>query len=188
MKEPIKQIYLNSFNVKNLVNTLDTEEHISCLGLIGSAKSYIVAASSDITNGINFVICSDKERAAYFYNDIENILGEKDIDYSKKRVLFYPTSYKKPYEPEKGFGEALIIEYGFKNSRLLNEAKDIVKVTGRLIIKNTIQLLNHSKSGTVYCNLVKATSRKNTGYSIFFRAPKSFYTDYFLKNITLIKN
>ncbi|MBR0324054.1 MAG: transcription-repair coupling factor [Bacteroidales bacterium] len=51
--------------------------------------------------GTSFVICSDKERAAYFYNDIENIFGEKDVDYSKKRVLFYPTSYKKPYEPEK---------------------------------------------------------------------------------------
>ena len=88
----------------------------------------------------------------------------------------------------KGFGEALIIKYGFKNSRLLNEAKDIVKVTGRLIIKNTIQLLNHSKPGIVYCNLVKASSRENTGYSIFFKAPKSFYTGYFLKDIQMIND
>ena len=92
MKEQIKQFYLNGFNVKKITDILDTEEHLSCLGLVGSAKSYVVAASADIISGINFVICSDKERAAYFYNDIENILGEKDIDYSKKRVLFYPTS------------------------------------------------------------------------------------------------
>ena len=101
MKEQIKQFYLNSSNVKEITDILDLKEHISCLGLVGSAKSYVVAASADILNGINFIICSDKERAAYFYNDIENIFGEKDIDYSKKRVLFYPTSYKKPYEPEK---------------------------------------------------------------------------------------
>lgn len=88
----------------------------------------------------------------------------------------------------KGYGEALIVEYGLNNSQFIKEAKDIVKITGRLIIKNTMQLLNHSKSGIVYCNLVKATSRKNTGYSIFFRAPKSFYTGYFLKNITLIND
>lgn len=88
----------------------------------------------------------------------------------------------------KGYGEALIVEYGFNNSQFIKEAEDIVKITGRLIIKNTKQLLNHSKSGIVYCNLVKATSRKNTGYSIFFRAPKSFYTGYFLKNITLIND
>ena len=101
MKEQIKQFYLNSNNVNELVNILDIKDHISCLGLVGSAKSYVVASSAEIISGINVVICSDKERAAYFYNDIENILGEKDIDYSKKRVLFYPTSYKKPYEPEK---------------------------------------------------------------------------------------
>ena len=101
MKEQIKQIYLNSSNVKRLTDSLDKEEHISCLGLTGSARSYVVAASADIIGGTSLVICSDKERAAYFYNDIENIFGEKDVDYSKKRVLFYPTSYKKPYEPEK---------------------------------------------------------------------------------------
>ena len=88
----------------------------------------------------------------------------------------------------KGFGEALIIEYGFKNSYLLNEAQDIVKITGRLIIKNTNQLMKYSKKGILYCNLVKASSRTNTSYSIFFRAPKSFYTEYFLKNINLIND
>lgn len=101
MKEQIKQFYLNSSNVKRLTDSIDKEEHISCLGLTGSARSYVVAASADIIGGTSLVICSDKERAAYFYNDIENIFGEKDVDYSKKRVLFYPTSYKKPYEPEK---------------------------------------------------------------------------------------
>ena len=101
MKEQIKQFYLNSPNVKSLTNILDSENHISCLGLIGSARSFVVAATADIIGGLNFIICSDKEKAAYFYNDLENILGEKDADYSKKRILFYPTSYKKPYEPEK---------------------------------------------------------------------------------------
>ena len=101
MKEQIKQFYINSSNVKRLTDSLDKEEHVSCLGLTGSARSYVVAASADIIGGTSLVICSDKERAAYFYNDIENIFGEKDVDYSKKRVLFYPTSYKKPYEPEK---------------------------------------------------------------------------------------
>jgi excinuclease UvrABC helicase subunit UvrB len=80
VKEQIKQFYLNSSNVKKLADALDKEEHISCLGLIGSARSYVVASSADIIGGTSFVICSDKERAAYFYNDIENIVGEKDVD------------------------------------------------------------------------------------------------------------
>ena len=101
MKEQIIQYYHRSPKVKKLTDQLAEVGHISCLGLIGSSRSYVVAAASDTMGGLSFVICSDKEKAAYFYNDLENIYGEKDTDYSKKRVLFYPTSYKRPYEPEK---------------------------------------------------------------------------------------
>ena len=47
------------------------------------------------------VICASKEDAAYFYNDLEALFGEREMDYSKKQILFYPTSYKRPYEPER---------------------------------------------------------------------------------------
>jgi transcription-repair coupling factor (superfamily II helicase) len=36
---------------------------------------------------------SDREEAAYFQNDLQNLLG-------KTEVLFYPTSYKRPYHYE----------------------------------------------------------------------------------------
>lgn len=88
----------------------------------------------------------------------------------------------------KGYGEALIIDYGLKNSRFIKEAKDIIKITGRLIIRNINQLLHHSRAGNVYCNLVKASSRAQTSYSIFFCAPKEFYTKYFLENIGMIND
>ena len=101
MKEQVLQYYLNSPNINRLTDILNSKNHISCLGLAGSSKPYVVAATSEIIGNLSFVICSDKEKAAYFYNDLENIYGEKDTDYSKKRILFYPTSYKRPYEPEK---------------------------------------------------------------------------------------
>ena len=102
-KEQIIQYYLKSHNVKKLTDFLNntSNNHVSCLGLIGSSRAYVVAATAETIGGHSFVICSDKEKAAYFYNDLENIYGEKDTDYSKKRILFYPTSYKRPYEPEK---------------------------------------------------------------------------------------
>ena len=101
VKEQILQHYHNSANVKELIKSLDSNGNVSCLGLIGSSKAYMVAATAEITGGLSLIICSDKEKAAYFYNDLENIYGEKEVDYSKKRILFYPTSYKRPYEPEK---------------------------------------------------------------------------------------
>ena len=101
MKEKIIDIYHNSQIVNELIDSIKGFKDILCVGLCASAKAYVIAASSEKMNGHNFVICSDKEKAAYFYNDLENIFGEKDLDYSKKKVLFYPTSYKRPYEPEK---------------------------------------------------------------------------------------
>lgn len=101
MKNKIKKLYHNNHNINDLANSITNNKHVSCLGLIGSSKAFIVATTSDIIGGQNFIICSDKERAAYFYNDLENYYEEKEADYSKKRVLFYPTSYKRPYEPEK---------------------------------------------------------------------------------------
>ena len=101
MKNNIKQDYYNSPNIRKLIDTLKVDKNLSCIGLSGSSKAYVVAATADISGGHSFIICSDKEKAAYFYNDLENIFGEKDLDYSKKKVLFYPTSYKRPYEAEK---------------------------------------------------------------------------------------
>lgn len=101
MEEQIKKIYSNDPIVKKLIAALDENNRLCCHGLSGSSRAYVVASVASIIGKHNFIICSDKERAAYFYNDIENILGEKDFDYSKKQVLFYPTSYKRPYQPEK---------------------------------------------------------------------------------------
>lgn len=84
-----------------IIGALDTDKHVYCSGLSGSSKAYVLAATAKAMGGQHFVICSDKENAAYFYNDLENIFNDKEVDYSKKQILFYPTSYKRPYEPEK---------------------------------------------------------------------------------------
>lgn len=68
---------------------------------MGSAKAFAVEERFRKTGGQHLVICASKEDAAYFYNDLEALFGEREIDYSKKQILFYPTSYKRPYEPER---------------------------------------------------------------------------------------
>ena len=90
MKEQIKQLYRNNPKVSELINTIDSNDNISCIGLSGSSRSYVVAAASETLANHNLIICSDKESAAFFYNDLENIFNEKDTDYSKKKVLLIP--------------------------------------------------------------------------------------------------
>ena len=78
-----------------------TETHIIYSGLVGSAKAFAVEELFREKGGQHLVICASKEDAAYFYNDLEALFGEREMDYSKKLILFYPTSYKRPYEPER---------------------------------------------------------------------------------------
>jgi transcription-repair coupling factor (superfamily II helicase) len=66
-------------------------------GLAGSSRSFISAGVFESTNKFHFILLPDKETAAYFLNDLEQILDEKDLDIQKKKVLFFPSSFKKGF-------------------------------------------------------------------------------------------
>ncbi len=86
--------------LQNRMELLETPRfHLQ--GLSGSSCAVFLAALYQKTDFIHFVVLDDKEQAAYFFNDLENILGEKNLDYNKRKVLFFPTSYKKAYEIDK---------------------------------------------------------------------------------------
>lgn len=70
-------------------------------GTVGSATAVITSALCELLGGQHLIVLRNKEAAAYFYNDLEEMFAERGTDYNKKRVLFYPASYKRPYEPEK---------------------------------------------------------------------------------------
>lgn len=62
----------------------------------------MVAANTILkTAGQHLFVLPDKESAAYFCNDLEHLLMQRDNDFTQKKVLFYPTSYRRPYEIEK---------------------------------------------------------------------------------------
>lgn len=89
--------------IADIVASLNSDENsrLHLKGLAGSSVA-LVAASVFVKNDPLFlVILSDKEEAAYFFNDMENLLLEEDIPFHKKKVLFFPTTYRRPYEPEK---------------------------------------------------------------------------------------
>ena len=63
-------------------------------GLVGSSKSISAAALADQVPGHHLFILADKEEAAYFLNDLEGLYPDD------KRILFYPASYRVPYQLE----------------------------------------------------------------------------------------
>ena len=62
-------------------------------GLTGSLDAVLIASMYQINHQNHLIVLHDKEEAAYFHNDLQNLLGGKE-------VLFFPTSYKRPYEFE----------------------------------------------------------------------------------------
>src|SRR5205085_1673313 len=68
--------------------TNNDKRKIYTSGLKGSATSVLVAALYDAEKFNVLFVLTDKEEAAYFSNDLENLLGEK-------KIFFFPSSYKK---------------------------------------------------------------------------------------------
>jgi transcription-repair coupling factor (superfamily II helicase) len=73
---------------------------VALKGLVGSSRSLVVASLFDSLKTFHLVVLPDKESAAYFYNDLESLMGEKGAAYEKKRVLFLPTTYKRHYDKD----------------------------------------------------------------------------------------
>ena len=65
--------------------------HLS--GLIGSALSFVIRSIFKKSELPFLVILNNKEEAAYYLNDLEQMIGDQD-------VLFYPGSFRRPYQIE----------------------------------------------------------------------------------------
>ncbi|KAB7528970.1 transcription-repair coupling factor [Flagellimonas olearia] len=77
-------------------DTSDTSQpspKINIKGLVGSSLSFVLSETFKSVETPFLLILNDKEEAAYHLNDLEQLIGEKD-------VLFYPGSYRRPYQIE----------------------------------------------------------------------------------------
>ncbi len=78
--------------LKNKEVNLNTNVFFS--GLRGSSFAFLVNDLFQNTSSNFFIVCNDKEKAAYLLNDLQALLPEKHIYY-------FPESYKVPYKEEK---------------------------------------------------------------------------------------
>ena len=144
------QPYKNNAHIDAIVKALRDGGHLLCSNLTASSKAFVVEETFRQMGGQHLIVCADKEDAAYFYNDLESLLGERGMDYSKKQVLFYPTSYKRPYEPEKADNSYILSRTEVLQRVSTSERKTLIvsypealseKVfTRKLLAKNTFKL------------------------------------------------
>ncbi|MEO0060348.1 MAG: transcription-repair coupling factor [Bacteroidota bacterium] len=86
--------YQNSAKLIAIAEQISTPESKTYLsGLLASSLSFVIKTLFVKSENPFLVILDDKEQAAYYLNDLEQLVGEKD-------VLFYPASFRNPYQIE----------------------------------------------------------------------------------------
>ena len=60
---------------------------------VGSSMAFYAERVIQELNGVHLFVLNDKEEAAYFQNDLENLIGEQ-------KTQFYPASYRFPYQED----------------------------------------------------------------------------------------
>ncbi len=90
----LEQTYAQTLQTQNLQTTIaqpQTRTHLK--GLVGSSFSFMISSAFKQADKPFLIVFNDKEEAAFYLNDLEQFCGDKD-------VLFYPGSYRRPYQIE----------------------------------------------------------------------------------------
>ncbi|WP_136466848.1 transcription-repair coupling factor [Flagellimonas onchidii] len=98
-----------------------SKSKITVKGLTGSSLSFTVSSLFNSSEVPFLVLLNDKEEAAYYLNDLEQLIGEKE-------VLFYPGSYRRPYQIEETDNANVLLRAEVLN-RINSRKKPAVIVT-----------------------------------------------------------
>lgn len=154
----LRSLYSDDPSVKSWIQQIATTPKGSSLGLAGVPGSFIsilAAAAYEEDDQPLLLILNDKEEAAYILNDLEKLVKEKD-------VLFYPGSYRRPYEVD-GTNNANVLLRAEVLNRISNRRKSplIVSyaealfeqvITKKELRANTLQIKTGEKLGIEFLN------------------------------------
>ncbi|WP_435414277.1 transcription-repair coupling factor [Polaribacter aestuariivivens] len=121
-----KQNIVNQYQKSALVSQVNSQlqqeqNHFQISNLVGSSLSFVISETFKKANKPYLLIFNDKEEAAYYLNDLEQLLGDKN-------VLFYPGSYRRPYQIEETDNANVLLRSEVLN-RINSRKKPAVIVT-----------------------------------------------------------
>lgn len=148
--EALSRLYLAETRTSRITEALKSNSRIHLKGLAGSARSMIANAVFKSSRQTQLFILTDKEEAAYFLNDLEN-LGLKE------QVLFFPSSHKVPYQTEETDNSNILLRTEVMNRLLSSKGNSpllIIAYPGSLcekvitrsqLTQNTLELKQKEK-------------------------------------------
>ncbi|TXD54201.1 transcription-repair coupling factor [Polaribacter sp. IC063] len=91
-KQNIVNQYQKSAYISQIIKVLQQKKnYFQIKNLVGSSLSFVISETFKKVDKPYLLIFNDKEEAAYYLNDLEQLLSDKN-------VLFYPSSYRRPYQ------------------------------------------------------------------------------------------
>ena len=121
-KQEIVNQYQESVKVKQILNQIQRDNnHIQITNLVGSSMSFVISETFKKDDKSYLLIFNDKEEAAYYLNDLELLL-------SHKSVLFYPGSYRRPYQIDETDNANVLLRSEVLN-RINSQKKPAIIVT-----------------------------------------------------------
>ncbi|MGB1040432.1 MAG: transcription-repair coupling factor, partial [Flavobacteriales bacterium] len=139
--------YTESFPVIELKKELSKQNsHTQIKGVVGSSLAFIASAIFTEKDDLQLFILKDKEQALYFFNTLENI----NKDTKGYKFLFYPASYKRPYQIEDTDNANVLLRTEVLNLISKNRKKSVVVsypealvekvITKKTLKKNTLDI------------------------------------------------
>ncbi len=110
-----------SKTVTSSVLEKSSNQKISLKGLTGSSLSFVISDAFSAGENPFLILLNDKEEAAYYLNDLEQLIGNSD-------VLFYPGSYRRSYQIEETDNANVLLRAEVLN-RINSRKKPAVIVT-----------------------------------------------------------
>ena len=118
----LSQAFLQISKTENLQAAIAKSQSKSHLkGLVGSSLSFVITEVFKRQDEPFLLIFNDKEEAAFYLNDLEQLINTKD-------VFFYPGSYRRPYQIEETDNANILLRAEVLN-RINSRKKPAIIVT-----------------------------------------------------------
>ncbi len=116
------QLYSSDSFVQLIVNQISGQQpRVQVKGLAGSLDAVLAAAVYQNLPRLNLFVTNDREEAAYLQNDLQNLLN--------REILYYPTSYKRPYHYEEIENANVLMRAEILNKLNVTAADNLLIVT-----------------------------------------------------------
>ena len=141
----LKHTFTKSVTTQTICNQFKNNaiSHLHLKGLVGSATSFIAYGVYQNFPINQLFILNNKEEAAYFFNDLERIIGED-------KVLFFPNSYRQPYQTEETDNSNILLRAEVLNALVKKDSTKLIVtypealsekvVTKKNLEKNTLKI------------------------------------------------